>query len=81
MIIGPKLLTEEYTSLITENLSTQLIDKIEWIIKRMCYKATLFQNNANNTSNRMVQGMYIKYVGGEGGVGGGGFYKFFKRIS
>ena len=28
----------------------------------------------------MVQGMYIKYVGGgEGGVGGGGVYKFFKK--
>ena len=42
LIIGPKLLTEEYASSITEILSTQLIDKIECIIKRMCYKATLF---------------------------------------
>ena len=33
----------------------QLIDKIECVIKRMCWKAHFFQNDANNTSNRMVK--------------------------
>ena len=37
----------------------QLIHKIECDIKRMCWKAHLFQNNANNTSNRTVKETYV----------------------
>ena len=36
----------------------QLIDKTECIIKRMRWKAPFFQNDANNTSNKMVKETY-----------------------
>ena len=36
----------------------QLIDKIECVIKQMRSKAHLFQNNANNTSNRTFKETY-----------------------
>ena len=36
----------------------QLIDKVECVIKRMRWKTHFFQNEANNTSSRMVKGTY-----------------------
>ena len=36
----------------------QLIDKTECIIKRMRWKVPFFQNDANNTSNKMVKETY-----------------------
>ena len=41
-----------------KSYQVQLIDEIECVNKRMCWKAHFFQNNANNTSNRMVKETY-----------------------